>query len=329
MKSNMKEKNPILIAVDQGNACFKTPHTIIPTHVYERLDDDVLDDGRRRIEYDGKTYVETSRMVPQCDNKANERFKTLTMVSMAEEIMVSGKRTKTIEEEVVLLIGVPNDKNFKLDDARELQRYYATPKILKYNYKNHHFSLIIKEVSVYRQAKAIMELIPINAGKVTIVDVGGQTTDVIHYDAESKDVIYSGMLDRSAGMKGLIRTVASRISTLGNKVRPEDVQEYLIENKGLNEDQIEKAKNYIVSWIETMFDSVSEEICEGLQVKKFGKIFLAGGGATVLEPYIREVLEEYGVQEGDIKVVQDAQTANARAYVQLKRKSMPATATKK
>lgn len=137
----------MLIAIDHGNYAIKTPknsfisglseHTVKPPMCYEIL------------EYAGSYWtLSGKRLSYMSDKTQDDRYFILSLFAIARELEANGRHSHI--EHIELAVGLPPEHYGILRDS--FAKYFKRYGVIKFNYKDKPYSIIVDKVLVFPQA---------------------------------------------------------------------------------------------------------------------------------------------------------------------------------
>lgn len=237
--------------------------------------------------------------------------------SKAEEIQPAlltsiGKLCKG--EKVTLVTGLPLEPFFK--QAPLLKSSLEKMSGINVSVNGEESTIEFEQVIMFPQAVAAMySVLKRNnigaSGVVGLIDMGFRTTDIIMFDLAEKKFLDSFKETIPHGMNDIVVGIQDELKNeTGYTANLEQIEKALVKQRPLffhrrEYDVVDIAaseekslKSLIVSNIKRRWRDKQKEL---------KKVYLAGGGAFILQPGISEF--------SDCEVVQDAQFANARGYL--------------
>lgn len=273
----------MIISIDHGNKQVKTVHAepftsgCITSEHNPKF-------GGDTICFDGMYYTLSERRINYMrDKTTDDRFFVLTLFAIANEIEANNAYTDNIIN-IDLLVGLP--PTHYGSQFESFRKYFLRDGIaFEKNGKDYYIQ--IRDVHVYPQGVAA--LINIyneirDAAKTTLIDIGGYTAIYMVY--------HNGKIDMSACdslEKGIIRLY----NTIKKKVDG-DFQTHLSESEidsiirgedtDVPEDIVQTVHSEARLFIKDLINQLREEEID----LKTGKTIFTGGGAILLQEYIKE-----------------------------------------
>lgn len=167
----------MLIAIDHGNYAIKTTNNLFVSGLSEHTVKPPMCD--EILEYAGSYWTLSGKRLSYMRDKTHDdRYFILSLFAIAREL--EAKNSHSHIEHIELAVGLPPEHYGILKD--NFAKYFKRYGIIKFNYKDKPYSIIIDKVLVFPQAFAAV--IPqshrlINTLRMFIIDIGGYTTDVL------------------------------------------------------------------------------------------------------------------------------------------------------
>lgn len=272
----------MIIAVDHGNSAIKTENFVFPSALSQHTVAPPM--AKELLEYGGHYWSLSGDRIPYNRNKTtDEQFFILTLFAIAKELKQSNQLLPM--NMVDLAIGLPPEH---WAAQREVfARYFKRPDMTQCVYNNNPLSIGISHVFVYPQAYAAV----IGNGKevkqyprVYIADLCGYTVDVL----ELRNGVPNDKVWRSLEM-GII-TMCNNIAAMVNTKHDMQIHEDHImavlngQETGLGDEIVSLIKSEVKAHASLILDKLRE-----LQIDmRANPVYFVGGGAILLEPFIRE-----------------------------------------
>lgn len=230
------------------------------------------------------------------------------------------------KEEIELCLGLPYSYYLEFNKGEKLlERLKDYKCITKISEEEKRFQ--IKKVSVYPQGIGayFSNLYDISGKpkkdanhyiKSICVDIGYRTVDVVSFDVLEKqfELIYENSFSlEEQGMFNTINRVVQKAST-SFELTPTDVEFAIEYNNGVFESMYEDID--LNRFVDTEYERLAEEIVKNINLKlsgdinKYKNIFLTGGGAVKLYPYMKKAYPSLILQD-------DYVFCNAKGYLAL------------
>lgn len=285
---------PTLLSVDTGNFSIKTP-TFIFRSAYTEYDGAL---GGECLEVGDKSYALCDKRMPYIENKADERYRILVMIAMAKELLYKmekrGQRIPDVtERNVVLCMGLPPQHLKKYRD--QYKEFYTGD--YEFSYAGHRFMLHVTDVMVFAQclaaANSQLGSIISQANNIYLIDIGGNTSDVLNIVKKGGDITLNFDCIRTM-RKGIIRLYDSIINRIEEDMDYEipftDLDQYYLEprravqlKEPLHEIYDEQCEMYTHNLLNGFLE-------DGVRLNSALPVFL-GGGSAVMLPHIQSFFE--------------------------------------
>lgn len=303
--------NMLIIAVDTGNKCIKTPHT-------EPFSAGLIEHGSTEppisvdtVVFNKNYYSLTERRIPAMyDKTENGAYFVLTLFAIAREMIALLGKKDSYTYDICLAVGLPPAHLHDLK-AKYIE-YFQHGGSVSFKYNACQFNLNIKRVEVFAQGFAA--IVPHIATIKTkprsfIIDIGGYTTDVIKLKANGvPDLDFCESYNY-----GVIRLFDIVQRAVRNRWH-QDLDDYMVEailqgkiNPGEEiQDTVKKAvRDYAKNLIHTLQE-------KGVDLSISFPIFLGGGALLMKESIVDELHRDDFLYIDDVR-------ANAFGYALLAR----------
>lgn len=291
------------IAIDHGNRNMKTENLVFTSGL--QVSEKQPPFGDYMI-YKDRYYALTEQRIPyQRDKTLDERFFELTLFSIVKELEREKAEVSGQIIRVNLPVGLPPKHYGSL--YQKFEKYLYRDDIHDVIYHGKTYSICISDVMAFPQDYAAAMTIFSRLKeyvKVVVIDVGGFTLDYLLLRNGQPDLGICDSLDN--GVIKLYNSIASRISSEYDVLLEETDMDYIIQNKPTDypEEVIHTVQEMAQMFTEDFLGSLRER---GLDLKT-GCVVFAGGGALLLEKYIRQ-----SRKVGSSIFIPDLQ-ANAKGY---------------
>jgi plasmid segregation protein ParM len=294
----------MLIAVDHGNKQIKLPEGRIFTSSLHESDtkppfgDDIL-------KYRGKYYSLSDKRIPVMPDKTDDdRFYILTLFAIAFDIMDKG-RYETDIIPIQLAVGLP-PAHYGAQYER-FEKYFKRGDVEEFEFHGKKIRIYVNEVMSFPQAySAVMPIYSQVSGfpKVTVVDIGGWTSDYLLIKKGQFNKGDCGSLEH--GVIHLYNKVSERVnSDLSLLLDESDIDAILNgEYNDYGDDVQIIATEAAQEFISDLFGNLRERSYD----LRTGKTVFVGGGSILL----REQIEASGKVSAPIFI--DKISANAKGY---------------
>lgn len=272
----------MLIAIDHGNYAIKTPknsfisglseHTVKPPMCYEIL------------EYAGSYWtLSGKRLSYMSDKTQDDRYFILSLFAIARELEANGRHSHI--EHIELAVGLPPEHYGILRDS--FAKYFKRYGVIKFNYKDKPYSIIVDKVLVFPQAfEAVIQQshILINTLRMFIIDIGGYTTDVLLLRNGKPDMQFCRSLE--TGIITMNNEIVRKVGALHDmRIEDEHINAVLCEQETILPDDV---KNTILCVTELHAKDILDQLRE-LQVDlRSNPAIFIGGGSILLRKFIEE-----------------------------------------
>lgn len=272
----------MLIAIDHGNYAIKTPknsfisglseHTVKPPMCYEIL------------EYAGSYWtLSGKRLSYMSDKTQDDRYFILSLFAIARELEANGRHSHI--EHIELAVGLPPEHYGILRDS--FAKYFKRYGVIKFNYKDKPYSIIVDKVLVFPQAfEAVIPQshIFINTLRMFIIDIGGYTTDVLLLRNGKPDMQFCRSLE--TGIITMNNEIVRKVGALHDmRIEDEHINAVLCEQETILPDDV---KNTILCVTELHAKDILDQLRE-LQVDlRSNPAIFIGGGSILLRKFIEE-----------------------------------------
>lgn len=272
----------MLIAIDHGNYAIKTPknsfisglseHTVKPPMCYEIL------------EYAGSYWtLSGKRLSYMSDKTQDDRYFILSLFAIARELEANGRHSHI--EHIDLAVGLPPEHYGILRDS--FAKYFKRYGVIKFNYKDKPYSIIVDKVLVFPQAfEAVIPQshILINTLRMFIIDIGGYTTDVLLLRNGKPDMQFCRSLE--TGIITMNNEIVRKVGALHDmRIEDEHINAVLCEQETILPDDV---KNTILCVTELHAKDILDQLRE-LQVDlRSNPAIFIGGGSILLRKFIEE-----------------------------------------
>ena len=272
----------MLIAIDHGNYAIKTPknsfisglseHTVKPPMCYEIL------------EYAGSYWtLSGKRLSYMSDKTQDDRYFILSLFAIARELEANGRHSHI--EHIELAVGLPPEHYGILRDS--FAKYFKRYGVIKFNYKDKPYSIIVDKVLVFPQAfEAVIPQIHIliNTLRMFIIDIGGYTADVLLLRNGKPDMQFCRSLE--TGIITMNNEIVRKVGALHDmRIEDEHINAVLCEQETILPDDV---KNTILCVTELHAKDILDQLRE-LQVDlRSNPAIFIGGGSILLRKFIEE-----------------------------------------
>lgn len=272
-----------IIPVDHGNRNMKTENFVFTSGLQESLSRPPFGDY---LWYGGKYYSLSEQRIPYMrDKTADERFFILTLFAIGMELEKAGNVPKDVVVKVDLPVGLPPKHYGKL--YKQFEKYLARKDVMEFSYRKTRYLISIGDVVAYPQSYAaamtIYEKIA-KQSRVQIIDIGGYTMDPLVLRNGRPDLSMCDSLEY--GVIKMYNGIKSRINS-----------EYDVLLEEMDIDDIIKEKDVyftrdLVEDVHSMARGYCQDLLGALRERGYdlrvGCVVFVGGGAQLLEKYIRE-----------------------------------------
>ena len=292
------------IGIDHGFKNMKTAHHVFPTALTKLSSKP--DDLSEVIEYNGQYYTLNGSSLVSVDNHdkiQNLDFYILTLAAIAKELKTrNGKQTQTIR----IAAGLP--QKWYLSQKQDFKKYLSKDSIARFEYEGNRYKIEIVNVNVFAQgyAAALQKLASYKGKYFVIVDIGGETIDIIPV-REGRPIETECKIDLH-GCIWLLNEIKEAIESKLMKTVPISViQEYILSHtkEYAPENAYEKIfQEELQKYSELIFTRLREFKID----PEFVPIVFLGGGAEIIHRY-----GIYSSYEKNIDFVLDI-CANAKGF---------------
>ena len=300
----------MLIAIDHGNYAIKTTNNSFVSGLSEHTVKPPMCD--EILEYNGSYWtLSGKRLSYMRDKTQDDRYFILPLFAIAREL--ESKNTHSHIEHIELAVGLPPEHYSILKDS--FAKYFKRYGVVKFNYKDKPYSIIIDKVLVFPQAFAAV--IPqrhrlINTLRMFIIDIGGYTTDVPLLRNGKPDMQFCRSLE--TGIITMNNEIVRKVGALHDmRIEDEHINAVLGGQETILPDD---AKNTILNATELHAKDILDQLRE-LQVDlRSNPAIFIGGGSILLRKFIEE---SPLVAKADFK---ESPNANAIGYEMLARNQL-------
>ncbi len=279
LKDNIrKEVLIMIIGVDHGYGCIKTPNHIFTTGIteYEKEPYTI----QNVVKFNGKYYVcGSGRQSLVRDKTEDDSYYILTLAAIAKEMKYRKAGTK---DNIILAAGLPLT-SFGRDKekfTKYLKRSLFQP--VKFEFEDQEYKINITDVMMYPQGYlAVIDYLDKlkSEPSVIVCDVGSWTVDVMRLDNGRPNASTCRSLE--LGIIRMIDEILEQIRrSTGLSVTSAQVEQVLKNQPcSLNEKANEIIREQGKTYVDTLFHTLLES---GFDVAAVPIIFL-GGGASFLK----------------------------------------------
>lgn len=272
----------MLIAIDHGNYAIKTTNNSFVSGLSEHTVKPPMCD--EILEYSGSYWtLSGKRLSYMRDKTQDDRYFILSLFAIAREL--ESKNTHSHIEHIELAVGLPPEHYGILKD--NFAKYFKRYGIIKFNYKDKPYSIIIDKVLVFPQAFAAV--IPqshmlINTLRMFIIDIGGYTTDVLLLRNGKPDMQFCRSLE--TGIITMNNEIVRKVGALHDmRIEDEHINAVLGGQETILPDDV---KNTILNATELHAKDILDQLRE-LQVDlRSNPAIFIGGGSILLRKFIEE-----------------------------------------
>ena len=220
----------VIIGIDHGYKNMKTANTMFSTKLSRLGDkpDDMNMDGV--IGFEGKYYTIYGRPLPSVNNhikSESEEYYLLTLASMGEEFVSRGIQPGPNKIHVRLGCGLPQKWYEKQKNS--FKEMLWKNKELKFSYCGKNYNVVIDNITVFMQGFAalpVLECVSCKSDHVVLVDIGGETVDVIVCE-DFHPLLEQCRIDTRATI-ALLKEIDSELqSELGATIPEQDMIKYI------------------------------------------------------------------------------------------------------
>lgn len=289
-----------VIGIDHGFKNMKTVNHIFPTAISKLVKS--TEDKRDILEFDdGSVFTIAGERVSAVENhdKADsEEFYNLTLVALAKELNTRGK-TKA---RVIMTVGLP--LKWYMAQQETFKNKLLSKKELSYKFEGKRYTVTLEGVKVYIQGvSAIVDKMKkYNSGKVIIVDIGGETMDIIPLQ-DGKPLFQECKISTEASIH-CITEIKERIeSEFYSTIDEDEIINVIVKGK-------QKTKDAYINLIQEELESYSSKVFRKLKefrinIDRTHLVFVGGGS---------HIIKNFGAYDTyNISFILDIQ-ANARGY---------------
>lgn len=296
------------IGVDHGFKNMKTASHVFPTALTELAARP--DDLSGVIEYNNKYYSLHGSPLVSVNNHDKIQtmdFYILTLAALAKELKSrKGKRSATIR----LAAGLP--QKWYSQQKKDFKSYLSKESIVKFEFEGEKFKIEISNVGIFAQgyAAALTKLSSYKGKEIVVVDIGGETIDIIRIGADGKPIESECKIDLH-GMIWLINEIKEAVESELMETVPESViQDYILNHtkKDAPDNAYEKIfQKKLVEYSHYVFTRLREFKINPELVP----LLFEGGGATVVH--------RYGTYGKNVDFILDI-SANAKGFEMIDKK---------
>lgn len=270
----------MLIAIDHGNYAIKTTNSAFVSGLSEHTVKPPMCD--EILEYNGSYWtLSGKRLSYMRDKTQDDRYFILSLFAIAREL--EAKNSHSHIEHIELAVGLPPEHYGILKD--NFAKYFKRYGVIKFNYKDKPYSIIIDKVLVFPQAFAAV--IPqssmlINTLRMFIIDIGGYTTDVLLLRNGKPDMQFCRSLE--TGIITMNNEIVRKVGALHDmRIEDEHINAVLGGQETILPDDV---KNTIFSATELHAKDILDQLRE-LQVDlRSNPAIFIGGGSILLRKFI-------------------------------------------
>lgn len=270
----------MLIAIDHGNYAIKTTNSSFVSGLSEHTVKPPMCD--EILEYNGSYWtLSGKRLSYMRDKTQDDRYFILSLFAIAREL--EAKNSHSHIEHIELAVGLPPEHYGILKD--NFAKYFKRYGIIKFNYKDKPYSIIIDKVLVFPQAFAAV--IPqssmlINTLRMFIIDIGGYTTDVLLLRNGKPDMQFCRSLE--TGIITMNNEIVRKVGALHDmRIEDEHINAVLSGQETILPDDV---KNTILSATELHAKDILDQLRE-LQVDlRSNPAIFIGGGSILFRKFI-------------------------------------------
>lgn len=270
----------MLIAIDHGNYAIKTTNSSFVSGLSEHTVKPPMCD--EILEYNGSYWtLSGKRLSYMRDKTQDDRYFILSLFAIAREL--EAKNSHSHIEHIELAVGLPPEHYGILKD--NFAKYFKRYGIIKFNYKDKPYSIIIDKVLVFPQAFAAV--IPqssmlINTLRMFIIDIGGYTTDVLLLRNGKPDMQFCRSLE--TGIITMNNEIVRKVGALHDmRIEDEHINAVLSGQETILPDDV---KNTILSATELHAKDILDQLRE-LQVDlRSNPAVFIGGGSILFRKFI-------------------------------------------
>lgn len=292
-----------IIAIDHGNRNMKTENLVFTSGLQASEKQPSFGDY---MLYQNRYYALTEQRIPyQRDKTQDERFFVLTLFSIVKELE---RECFLGEGEIVrvsLPVGLPPKHYGGL--YQRFEEYLLREQVHEISYQGKQYAIYIKDVMAFPQDYAAAMTIYSRlkgSARVAVIDLGGFTLDYLLMRNGQPDLGACDSLDN--GVIKLYNSIASQVNSEYDMILGETDIDQILQ---------EKPADYppeVVCTVQELAGQFTEDFLGSLRERgidlKTGCVVFVGGGALLLEKYIRE-----SQKTGNAVFIQDIM-ANAKGY---------------
>ncbi|NPV45243.1 MAG: ParM/StbA family protein [Firmicutes bacterium] len=297
----------MIIGVDNGYTYTKTSTGIIFPSIVSRDESMDINEGRLEVEINGTRYLvgDSARLGEYTFavdlNKVDHEN---TMVCILTALAMSTQRNL---EDYQIITGLPVSQYGK--QKEELRQRILQQGLVGMQLNGQKKYIRITQADVFPQSAAIFYAVKTSGESVLVIDIGGLTVDVSQFEAISGKYKLTRYQTYAQGTLKLYSQIIKRINT-----------EYDLDLKALDAEGVIRNGLHIyghrqkLGFIGELIGSyVSDLMCSlklNFNLKTAGQVPLGGGGAILLESYIKDHIPH-------AYLVPDAQFANAKMFAEI------------
>lgn len=292
-----------IIAIDHGNRNMKTENLVFTSGLQASEKQPPFGDY---MLYQNRYYALTEQRIPyQRDKTQDERFFVLTLFSIVKELE---RECFLGEGEIVrvsLPVGLPPKHYGGL--YQRFEEYLLRDQVHEISYRGKQYAVYIRDVMAFPQDYAAAMTIYgrlKGSARVAVIDLGGFTLDYLLMRNGQPDLGVCDSLDN--GVIKLYNSIASQVNSEYDMILGETDIDQILQ---------EKPADYppeVVCIVQELAAQFTEDFLGSLRERgidlKTGCVVFVGGGALLLEKYIRE-----SKKTGNAIFIPDIM-ANAKGY---------------
>ena len=296
-----------IIGIDHGYKNMKSANTCFPTRLsrLESKPDEMQMDGV--IEWEGSFYTIYGSPLAAVNNhikSESEEYYILTLATLGEEFRARGIQPGPNRIHVRLGCGLPQKWYARQKDS--FKEMLWRNKEIRFGYGGNTYNVVIDNVTVYMQGFAalpVLECVMCKSEHVVLVDIGGETVDVIVCE-DFHPLLDQCRIDTRASI-ALLKDIDSELqSELGESIPEQAIIKYIcngsreIPPKNPYEEIMQKC---LCRYSEYIFTRLKEW---GINTNYSTICFLGGGG---------KIIKSFGTY-GDNILFCDDMKINAKGY---------------
>lgn len=266
-----------VIGIDHGYKNIKTAHCIFPTAISPLSS--VPDDKEGVLEYDGKAYTIDGKKVVSVavhDKSSSEEFYLLTLVALAKELSYRHRR----KINAYLAAGLP----VKWFDSQQeaFRAMLMQNKQLHFAFEGSVYDVTLIDTKLFKQGTAAYIFAPGNNSDCIIIDIGGETVDVI--PVVNRTVMKSECRISTNATIWLMKMIQEEVETrMYERIEEREII------KAITDGPIHPEDEYLSIVYKCLTDYCTDQIYNLLREYKYNlsrtKLLFVGGGAAIIKNY--------------------------------------------